>query len=225
MFGEKLNQEEAYILGFVLADGGITYANRAFKMRIALNERDLEILEKIKDYLGKGSICFSTDKSGYKEQRRAIYQVYGEPVHGLMSWGIEMCKTGREEMLGMNKDVYRHFIRGFFDGDGHITYGYNPKTGRNVHQMGFVGTNELLSSLESHFRKALDCTPKKIDKNGKSEVSFSLKYCGGKELVKIYNYFYEGATIYLERKHDKFKIVHDALVKGKEGGKYHGKIF
>ncbi len=98
-----------------------------------------------------------------------------------------------------------HFIRGYFDGDGCVTYcGLGP--GRTIKQLSFsiLGTKKFLE--DCRFILEQNCQLKRNKINTKGNI-FSLSYSGNKIMKKIYNFLYKDATIYLDRKKEKFQTV------------------
>jgi len=102
----------------------------------------------------------------------------------------------------LNEELYPHFIRGYFDGDGYV--GYNGAA--KGFQFSLVGTEDFLLKIQEiligecgHNKvKLLNRHPER--KNNIRE----LRYCGNINSLKFYNFVYKNATIYLKRKKFKF---------------------
>lgn len=108
-------EQKAYLLGFVFADGYIESNERCLTFNI--NKRDIDLFDKISDevdYKGKYS----------KSSTKNCIRIYLSSVHlvgKLKEYGINRNKTNSLRMPKLdNEDLYRHFLRGYFDGDGHI---------------------------------------------------------------------------------------------------------
>lgn len=90
----------------------------------------------------------------------------------------------------------RHFIRGYFDGDGTIYI--NSKSERL--RTAFYGTHDFISSIQEYLIDELGFTRKKVTDQKDARVSFiSYAY---KESLELCEWMYSEATIYLKRKHN-----------------------
>lgn len=112
-------EEKAYILGFIAADGSIT----KYSLRIELQERDKNILEKIKTALNSNA----TIKISYKETsigEKAYCRVHfcsKKLILALNKLNIFQNKTQNLQMPNIPDHLFRHFSRGLFDGDGSLS--------------------------------------------------------------------------------------------------------
>jgi len=131
-------------------------------------------------------------------------------------------------------ELKRHFIRGYFDGDGTIYISKYKK--KNVdwkesikYGIGFISINkELLNSIKNYFSVSLSLSDKKLrsENSGRfisdindedpygeeqwenNEIKYiRLIYSGNIICKKILDFLYEGSTIYMDRKHDKYKEI------------------
>lgn len=119
-------EEKAYILGFLYADGCNTYDKSKCKyiISIAQLEQDIDILNKILFSLHSNYKLYKIVQS---ENNKIKYKV--EIASKRMS--LDLIKVGcsprktftitfPDENLYFKKNLYPHFIRGYFDGDGCI---------------------------------------------------------------------------------------------------------
>lgn len=93
------------------------------------------------------------------------------------------------------EELIHHFIRGYFDGDGCVTQ--NLKGERYI---SFVGTKDMLENIRRHLK--IEAIVKK-EKRTQKEIYF-LQTGGNKSVLKIFDYLYKDATIFLERKQKRF---------------------
>lgn len=124
---------QAYLLGFYASDGSINEKRKTF--RIHLQEQDSDIV-----YLFKDMICPDARTFELKD-RICVNPRNGKEYKGCNSFGVDInsskiCndlvnlgfgynKTYSENSLPpIKKDLIRHFIRGYFDGDGTISGAY-----------------------------------------------------------------------------------------------------
>lgn len=223
-FVRNFGEVDAYLVGLVMADGCITFNNGCYKMQLALNIKDRDIIDKLYNHYKVGSVNTYRQKRGFKESEVIKWVVYDHNlVHGLMYFEIEPRKTNLEVVPSIPYELYPHFLRGFFDGDGYVHCSYNERLRRNVHKIGFAVSYEMGQDINKLFESNLGITPKKIRKNGKSEVNYMLEYSGASDLEKIYEYFYTNPLIYLDRKYEIFTKLYNGLKE--KGGKHHGRIY
>jgi hypothetical protein len=116
-----------------------------------------------------------------------------ELVNSIKSNGFHSRKTFTISKPNLSSDLIHHFIRGYFDGDGTFRFVEKQKN-----QTGITSASEK-------FREFI------IKELSKNEIK--INYYGGINLYiqnkmdnqKFYNYIYKNATIYLERKKEKYE--------------------
>jgi hypothetical protein len=94
-------------------------------------------------------------------------------------------------------------IRGYFDGDGCI---YTTKT-KKYYGIQFDGNLDFLLGIENFFIEKINVIKKlKLGKRHKDRIDniSVLKYGGNGICLKIYKLLYENASIFLERKKNRF---------------------
>ena len=114
----------AYVLGFFAADGYIT-VNRRGGQFWCIDIIDKKLIEQIKKVIG------SSHKISIRKRESGKFTSYR-----LQIGSIEMCDDLRR--LGFNErktknlvtpniplKYFPHFVRGYFDGDGHAWYYYS----------------------------------------------------------------------------------------------------
>ena len=188
-------QEKAYVLGMLYADGNnYTKTN---KVRIGLQARDVHILEDILRVMDS-NIPLSFYKSKY-ENCQDIYVLTISNKHiseTLNNLGMVPNKSLILEFPEwLDENLYPHFIRGYFDGDGWVA---KPK--------GYYGTS--IVSTKNFCERVQEILTdigvvSKIYNTYNEETSTRELKIGKKESSKIFlDYIYKDATIYLNRKHD-----------------------
>lgn len=120
-FFASLNSEApAYFLGLIAADGSI--AQRGNTLEITLAEPDEHILH---DFIlaigGDGCAVKQRTRADREKTFHRLTLCSKELVNDLLSWGMRPRKTFTLELLRpIPAPVARHFLRGFWDGDGSI---------------------------------------------------------------------------------------------------------
>lgn len=205
-FFDKIDtQEKAYVLGLLYADG---YNNTdRNSVSLGLKETDREVLDKITALIqpSKPLQYVKTSKTKSFENTQNQYRLVIANKHiseRLVELGCGKAKTHNlifptEEQVP--KHLQRHFIRGYFDGDGSVS-------GDKQKQFCFVGTIDFLLALQQILIEELGFSKVKLDQRHKEKVNNirSLRYCGVNQCITFRDWLYKDATIYLERKYDKF---------------------
>lgn len=198
-FNEINTEEKAYILGFIMADGGI-YINNAHRLYFSLSYKDIEILNKIQAAMESNyDIKIIEQSNSFSKSTIVRLTIYcKEIIDDLLALGFDNNKTGNEFIPDINPALIRHFLRGFFDGDGTIF------KSRGYDTVGFTSSLDMLNAISELLSKELSIDIKKIYTESGNKQAYRLYYSKQEEVYKIYNYLYDNATIYLERKKDKF---------------------
>ena len=101
----------------------------------------------------------------------------------------------------------RHFIRGYFDGDGCFSViKRNDRKSPNskTYQFNITGMEKPLSIIQQHLVNNVGVIKNSL-KRRKSTIAVTLHYSGRNVCKKILDYLYNDSTIYLQRKYNKYK--------------------
>jgi hypothetical protein len=213
-FFEKINSEsKAYFLGLLYADGCILHHKKQTRnpaMSLALQETDVHILETFRQKLKyKGKLHFRKRKNidGYNRQDTwALHITSKKLVNDLIKLGCTSKKTF-DAKLPNKKQVpekfLRHFIRGFFDGDGCVNI-RNTGFPTPMFRCNFAGTHKMCYGINKLFHNQLGFQMAKLQPNKSIFV-----YCfgGNQQMRKFYHYLYDGASVFLKRKEEKMRQV------------------
>lgn len=175
-------EEKAYFFGFLSADGFIDKKGKT--LTITLAEKDVHILEDLSK-----AIRFSGDIKDSKRNRKTIYFCSKTLVSSLKEKGITNNKTFTLEFPSLEKDMMRHYLRGYFDGDG------------------YIGERQSVLSVASDNYK--DSLMIWLKDNGFSEPSTKYQHnCHGivfnRRNSDFLKYIYNDCNVYLKRKKKMF---------------------
>lgn len=210
------NEEKSYFLGFIFADGYLN-EDRNY-MSLSLQDNDVDILEKLK-------ISIDTDKplqlikrkeKNTKNQYRLLI-TRKKIVGDLKKLGVRQKKSltcNPNKLNLINKDLLKHFLRGYYDGDGSVTFYKTRNTFNST--INICCTNEFFNFFSDFIYNNLNikCLLSKRFKDDKN--IFDLRICGNRNVRKFLNFIYNDSNIYLNRKFLKyieFKTEHDNLKK------------
>ena len=196
-FDEINTEEDAYWLGFILADGYLN-EDRGF-LKIKLGIKDEKHLNKFVDYMqeeNKDIVKYETGGAYTKDNLCVSVEFNSSTiVNNLKKWGIFQGKSGKEDPIEFkDKNLKKAYIRGMIDGDGHIENGY----------IKYVGSYESCLYIKNYISKFYNYKKecKYIYPKG-AIYSFDLRNKTVNEFLKD---TYNNSKIYLDR---KYKVVQD----------------
>ena len=205
-FNSIATQEQAYWLGFMYADG---YVSSGY-VGISLAARDGSHLEKFKNFLGSNHNIniYKTKADDLVKTENYYARILFKSlpmVEDLSRLGCVENKTFKIKFPSeyvLPKELRRHFIRGYFDGDGSLVLSegsINFKIlGTEEFLIGLISTlNECIDNYD--FKEKLYKTSDDIEKD-----NFYLSYGGRIKTTTVFDWLYEDATIYLDRKYEKY---------------------
>lgn len=201
-FFEKIDSEEkAYWLGFLTADGCLYHHKTSYDIQFNLNEKDI-------DHLMNFAQSIKSDKQPklVKQGKHncAFFRISSKRMFdNLHTLGITVKKTGKEIIPNIPYDLIRHFIRGYFDGDGCISK-HKTKRNETYYTMTIVCSNEnFLYDISTYIEEntGLHFNVYPVQNN-----AFILNSVAKKKNYHFYKFLYKDATIYLKR---KFEIVQE----------------
>jgi hypothetical protein len=190
------DENKAYILGLLYADGCNHYEKGM--LSLSLQEDDRHILDEINALLNnKKPLVFENLHSkniNYHNQHRIA--LYSRHLCDVMNdYGMTPRKSRTLTFPSwLNKDLYRHFIRGYVDGDGSIYW--NDKT--NNGSVSMIGTEQFLLKVLDILRD--NGINVKISNNHSIK---ELKTTSKEDMVKLITFLYYNVNLKLNRKYQK----------------------
>lgn len=190
-------EKKSYFLGFLMADGAISKDCR--RLYVGLQQRDEYIIKELcKEINYLGNIDY------YEDNIRKISSVNicsQKMIVDLIYHGVVPKKTGKEILPDtIDKKLIKHFIRGFIDGDGHIE--------RICKKISICSTSlNILYSIKYFLEETLNIKEYEVKLEPLTSKNKKLFYYHiySDSAVKVLNYLYSDATIYLKRKYKTYK--------------------
>lgn len=190
---------KAYWLGFLYADG--SNCKRTNTISISLKSEDKNHLLKLSDALEL------TPRLIYNSER-------GTGCYTLNIYSKHICNILESNGCIKNKslvvkypewirpDLDVHFIRGFFDGDGCLTFRRKKKEWK----WSVTSTKEMCSSINDKIKKNLGLSNSIYYISKTNNNTYSLETGGNEKIHKIMDWLYleSNASIRLDRKFDKY---------------------
>lgn len=197
---EEINTEDkAYFLGFIFADGCVMERNDNTSkiLSIAINKKDIEILYNFKEHLQSNNPI----KQG-KNDIVSLTIISNKLVDDLCKLGCTPRKTLiLKDMPIINKDLLKHFIRGYFDGDGHVKLHKKKNTVFMI-----TGQSEFLDIIKKIIENELDIKMY-LQKDRRTVGLANLETRNIESILKIYKYLYDNAQNFLTRKKEEFNKI------------------
>lgn len=213
IFSKIETELQAYLLGFYAADGNINEKRKTF--RVHLQKQDSELVYLYKDVISPDARTFSV--SQYKTTGRNGKEINAHESFGVDITSAKLCNDLVNLGIGYNKsygdlhipkmseELIRHFIRGYFDGDGCITIWLSKEKGKSDRVRGKFDICAKSASILNEFIKFFANHDIKINLNYlKRDDMYRMSTSSKKELEKIYNILYKDSNFYLSRKFNKF---------------------
>ena len=184
------NEEKAYFLGMLTADGHIG------KDGVYLGLVDLDVIEQFNKSL-KSNYPIKEYKGPKSKQILYQVRIYNMSMKkSLEKYGIIPNKTFNIFVPDLPKYLYEHYIRGVFDGDGYVT-----KNKAGHFYFGISSSNkkfleQLRNIIPIPGLVIYDCT---------GTSTYELRTTSKINAINIHNYMYKEATIYMKRKFNKWQ--------------------
>jgi len=195
---------KAYVLGFIYADG----CNTRKGLQLGIQESDKDVIDFIK-----------------KELNASNNLRYVKPYkkHWLPKWELSVksmdlsddltnvgCPPAKSLILTfpkfIDKSLMSHFIRGYFDGDGHIGFSKGScRIGFTCGSISFI--KDLQSFIYNEINVDIQCY---TNKHNNCKV---LQTSNQKSIRKILTYLYNNSSFSMKRKSEKAK----AFLEGRGG--------
>jgi len=137
--------DKSYFLGFIASDGCVYARNNDTQQQmlsIGINQKDEEVLIKFLKYIeGENPINNHYADKTYVSQ---IQIVSDELCNDLSKYNIVPRKTWSYCPTNIPEEFMWHFIRGFFDGDGSISWSKNSNLSKcNINFCGNKKNNDI----------------------------------------------------------------------------------
>lgn len=213
------SEEKAYFLGFLYADG-CNLLNHNM-IRIDLNQIDYDILYKFSKLIYLENPEYHVKIHNREHEGKNIYAYLSiSSKHMCQKLEEAGCLPRKTWTLKwpqfLNNTLYRHLIRGFFDGDGSI-YKTN-----NIYSFSFIGNYEFITGLQNYITEILNIKTSK--KKAHNCECYIIKGEGNRKTIQFMNWIYKDSTIYMNRKFEKYQQltnrveeINDKIKEGTQG--------
>jgi len=215
IFSEE-NETSFYLAGFIAADGNVCHHKSNYDLCIGLSAKDEKHLIKLHDLLESNSSIRTYENNSYingkniKSTIKAFTvcskQIYEDLNNNFLITPNKSLTLKFPEHLS-NHPMIHHFIRGYFDGDGSWII-RNPTIKNKQSKINIcfsiMGTNHFVISLNNILHSHLNLPNNTISQ---TKNVFRLRYSGNRLSSVIGDWIYKDATIFLERKYDRYLMA------------------
>lgn len=203
-FFNKIDTEEkAYWLGFFTADG---YVSKTNNIELCLAEVDKKHVEAFKESI-KSKHTISKKVAILNDKTFLAYRINIKDkniANDLRNYGLTNNKSYNafipEQQIP--NDLIRHYIRGYFDGDGCIFYN---KTHSGLYVSVVTASKQMSIDFCNIIKKYIDIDMYCNKRERRDSIIFELRLNKKKDVYRFLSWIYDDSTIYLERKYNKFK--------------------
>lgn len=208
-FFSKWNENSAYLLGLLEADGYI-----ADDKRIAYSaaEKDQQLVVDTHKLLDTDVKITCSDWKGFKKYRWTV-------TSPQMVEDIKKVNFRQGAIPKIPKKYLHHWLRGLFDGDGSIF----PDKQTKSYKTNIVFSNKELAIQVKEYLNNKGIVVKSVYKKTSSDRCWYFNLTA-KQSHKLGKLMYKNANIYLKRKKDRFEELNKCRIKGAQGSENLGKL-
>lgn len=223
------SEDKAYWLGFIFADGSVTYNQKSKEgkirnvLRMSLQYEDIGHLSKFANSIKLESYepkKFTTTVNGKNYTYTTLSITSEKMVKDVIDKGMietnNIYKQDKKELIRfpdetkVPKNLLKHFVRGYFDGDGSLTRSRHKGSviDTNHYTVKIVSNKVFCEELKEFFRldELHDYKPetKNIYKKSEDSYIYSFESGGNHRVYHIYKIIYDNSNIFLDRKMKRF---------------------
>ncbi len=210
-FDQIDTQEKAYFLGILYADGYNDTNRNAVNLQLI--EPDKEILEKLTNLIQPSKpLQYIKIKN---ERHNNCFRLVIANKHISQQLVILGCTNNKTFTLKfptfLSPNLFPHFIRGYYDGDGSL----NVKTNNSC--VNIVSTLPFCRSLSNIFHEVLHINSyiRKCHK-GRNTTTRMIETAGNLQVLSFLDWIYANSRLHLSRKYQKYLTLiktHDDLLR------------
>lgn len=199
-------EEKAYLLGFLYADGSLSSREHGYCIRLALHSKDRDVVELLSNAIyGFNKVDSHFETINEVQTEYCSVSIYSKKIHqDLSKLG---CTPKKSFTIKFPKDIIqsdmmRHFIRGYFDGDGCICLANSNKPVVDI-----TSNEEFLTGLCEYLKPILNIEFNKFGQRHKDRDTNTrnLQITSFNNIKIFLDYLYKDATIFMKRKEGYYK--------------------
>ena len=186
-------EEKAYWLGFLYADGSV--GSSEAKIELGLAEKDVKHIEKFRNFIGiNNKISYREKTKSYRYSFRSQSCKEDLIKQGCIPKKSLILKFPTVDQVPLK--LIKHFIRGYFDGDGWFT------NTDNCFQVGLIGTEDFIKGFLDNIKNINK--DNKIFNVHREDGAKRYIFSAYQDVLNFLNWIYKDANIYLDRKYEHY---------------------
>jgi len=203
------SEEKAYFLGMLFSDGNVCKSPTNNAITLKLNKRDRDILTRL------SNLVFGTIRLYESKSDDSLMLKFSSPFlkQKLIELGCVPAKSLVLKFPEIEPKLWRHFIRGYLDGDGSIPKCKTKSKTRFDYHLTIASTEQFCQTVKNIILNATGIegtiTKDKESVNRGNEITSVLAYKGNRRVERILDWLYENSLIFMERKHQKYLMLKD----------------
>ena len=207
-FDDLRNPEAIYTIGFLYADGNNSKTFETVNM--CLEEHDKAILEQINSNIENSKELRYINNSnkhdfGYSYKNQFALCIQNKRISLVLNeLGVVPNKSLVLEFpRWLHPSLYNHFLRGVFDGDGSLSR-FNRKESTPQITVTITSTESFCKAVVDICAEFLKIRGHIYDASCHNGITKVFTLCGCNVCKQFLEWLYQDATIYLERKYDRY---------------------
>jgi len=202
-----------YFLGLISADGSIVSYRNEQAVELCLNKVDVGILEKLRDRISPDRPIHAKPHKKNSKSDAMRFKISGKEIVNMLSLYMPTHRKSLDLTYPDNipDEYFRHYLRGYIDGDGTIGVARNQQIVNGklkkyfVTRLRILGTENFLSGLTKAIHRTMRIAPVKIQRKGLENV-FQIEYTG-KSADCILAHVYLDTDLFIERKYRVWRYI------------------
>jgi predicted CopG family antitoxin len=198
------SEEKSYWLGFLFADGCVRQTKTGSQIILKLSIKDENHLIKFKtDLESEHTIFYNRSKTKTKKgiesfSNNCLIRISSnEIVKNLINQGCTPRKTFIIDKPRIDEKYYKHFIRGYYDGDGNFFYNEDTK-------LSVVTIVCASKKLRTFIIDIISKIPN-IGKIHENDLKYTIKITNIVGIVRFLSYIYDDSKVELTRKKEYYE--------------------
>lgn len=193
----------AYLLGYLYADGSLEDASYLRGRYLRVTSTDKELIDFTRGSLSSAHKIVITLPPTPTQKTRYFLRIGNHKIYSdLFALGLYPNKSLTMKFPKVPAEYLAHFVRGYFDGDGHVSVVMKGEALSRLIIVFVSGSEAFLTALANELYLLLGLKINKVYNRGRV---FRLAYSTA-DSVKVFHYMYGQADgVFLNRKFGVFK--------------------
>jgi hypothetical protein len=191
------SEDSCYWAGFIAADGCMTGG----VLKIMLHYDDTSHLKKFKQFVQSSHTISSNTDKYYRSEIGFKNSQIREDLIG--NFNITPNKSLTYKLPNIPEKWFKHFLRGYFDGDGCICESFSNRASITATLYTTItGSNSLIESVYSRLTSTLGITGTIQQKPSVKIIKYNTNAS-----IRLLDYLYADSSIYLDRKYLLYREI------------------